>query len=39
MAAEVAAIEVTQVVSVRTRSRAASAVDAASGGVAKVVPK
>jgi hypothetical protein len=37
--AEVATIEVTQVVGARTRSRATSAVDAASGGVAKVVPK
>jgi hypothetical protein len=33
--AEVAAVEVTQVVGVRTRSRAATAVGAASGGVAK----
>jgi hypothetical protein len=37
--AEVATVEVTQVVGAWTRSRAASAVDAASGGVAKVVSK
>jgi hypothetical protein len=37
--AEVAAVEATQVVGVRTRSRAASAVGAVSGGVAKVVRK
>lgn len=36
---EVAAVEVTQVVGVRTRSRAASAAGGASGGVAKVVAK
>ncbi|TVU28620.1 hypothetical protein EJB05_20144 [Eragrostis curvula] len=37
---EVAAVEVTQVVGVRTRSRAASAAGATTaGGVAKVVPK
>jgi hypothetical protein len=37
---EVAAVEVTQLVGVRTRSRAASAAGATSGGgVAKVIPK